>query len=127
MGARTEELVQAGISALQASLLGFTSDYGISALGNDSQANGYQLSHAVNFFTTADATHNTAVFPKNLSYKEGFVFGVNVTGVSLNIYPYSGDNFNSVAANGKFTLPNNGVFLYFKGSNGLRWIGVAWT
>lgn len=118
-------LTQLAFSPIQVKHLGFDTAKNISATGNDSQANGYQLTAEINHIGTVGAATNTVVAPKVSNSAYGFFFVVNLGANILNLYPYVGDEFNEGGANVKIQVSVAGFAVFWKDQDlNTNWIGI---
>lgn len=113
---RVVDLVETGLTPLQAKHLGAQAILGdfnaLTAAGNNSQADAYQIEANYNIFTTVGATTNSAKLPIAESDPHGIYYVLNLGANALNLFPAVGDNFNNLAANTAISIGVNlGVIL----------------
>jgi hypothetical protein len=122
--ARVERLVRDMDTDL-ANRIGYTTETGISATGNDTQGSGFAITANINLFETVGATANTADLPEREACKRGEVHIVNAGANALNVYPASGDSINSQAANAKITVASGATAILWDA--GSKWIGSSFA
>jgi len=105
----------------QASLAGETVADGLSATGDDSQAQGLALTATHNNITTADERNTTVVLPKIVSFKSSYCVIRNTTNEILNVYPFLGESINGLAANAKATVGSGAILVFYKVSK-TKWV-----
>lgn len=104
-----------GFDAIQAAHLGWNAETSIAATGNASQANAYQLTANLNGVTTVTAIANGVKLPKAESAALGIYLIRNQDAAdNLNVYPYSGDRFGTLAIDAPITLTPGTSLLAFK-------------
>jgi hypothetical protein len=106
-------LVRLSFSTIIAKHLGFDVAIGLTATGNTSQANAYQITANYNQFTVVTSTNNSTKLPTAISSANGVILIRNDdTSDNLIVYPAVGDNFNILTSNTAITIfPNEtGVF-----------------
>lgn len=113
---RVLDLMEVGFNSIQSKHLGANPELGdfnnLSATGNNSQANAYQLIANYNIFTTVGATTNSCKLPKAEGDPHGIYYILNLGASSLYLFPAVGDSFNDLAANTAIEIPSNlGVIL----------------
>ena len=103
-----------GFNEAQQRHLGFTAERGITAAGNASQANAYQLTADINGVAVVTPTNNSVKVPKAESHAYGQVFVRNNDAAdSLNVYPYDGDEFGVLGMNIPIALaPGESLLLW---------------
>lgn len=121
---RVQDLVEVGFNPIQAKHLGVISNGAegnfdaLSAAGNNSQANAYQLIANYNRFTTVTAGSADSVkLPLAISDPNGLYIVQNAGAASINLFPATGDNFLGLAANTKMTVPTGCTANIVKQSN----------
>lgn len=109
---RVSDLVAIGFSPIEAKHLGVISNgvegnfNALTATGNNSQANAYQIIANYNVFTTVTSTNNSARLPLALSDSNGFYVVQNADSAdSINLFPNTGDNFLGLSANTRIVIP----------------------
>lgn len=116
-------------SPIQAKHLGFDTENDISASGNNSQANAYELSVNVNMISTCTAGVNDSIkLPLFKDCPAGWIFGTNYSGATVKLFPNTNGQFPATAVDTAINLTNGQSFLFFKdnGSSGLTteyWMG----
>lgn len=124
MGLRTA-LTQLAFSPIQVKHLGFNTEKNISATGNNSQANGYQLTAEINHVGTVGATANTVKAPQASQSAYAFFFIVNLGANTLNVYPYVGDQFDGGGANVPISLGVAKFCIFWRDQDdSTNWIGI---
>jgi len=115
---RVTDLVEVGLSPLQAKHLGaqpINGDFNnLSATGNASQVNAYQIEANYNIFGTVGASTNSAKLPKAESDPHGVYFILNSGANALNLYPAVNNSFNDLAVNTAISIPVNGGVILVK-------------
>jgi hypothetical protein len=101
--------MEVGFTAIQSKHLGAQANLGdynnLTATGNASQANAYQIVANYNIFTTVDTAADSAKMPLVLSDPHGIYYILNLGVKTLNLFPAVGDSINSLAANAAITIP----------------------
>jgi hypothetical protein len=113
---RVTDLVETGLTPLQSKHLGAQPEIGdfntLTAAGNNSQANAYQIIANYNIFTTVGASTNSAKIPKAEGDPHGIYYILNLGANALNLFPFLGDSFNDGAANASISMPvGTGIIL----------------
>lgn len=127
MFCKPEDLIGLGMPGELANKLGISLDLGVTATGNDTAANGYQIKATVTTVTTAGASTNTLRLPSAATWPGAFLFIANAgTGQTLNVYPASGEKIAGGSADAKQTLANNARRLYIKTASN-DWYTTAFT
>lgn len=108
---RLADLVKLSFTPNQAMHLGAISngaegDFdGLSATGNNSQGDAYQIVANYNQFTTVGASTNSAKLPLAEGDPYGCYTIVNLGANPLYLFPASGDSLNNLSANTAYTIP----------------------
>lgn len=113
---RVTDLMEVGFNSLQAKHLGAQAETGnfnnLTATGNNSQVDAYQLIANYNIFTTVGATTNSCKLPEAESDPHGNYYILNLGANSLYLFPAVGDSFNDLSANTAIEIPTGtGVIL----------------
>lgn len=112
-------------SAQQAEFLGDSQDAFITALGNASQANAYQIIASINYITVVTAGNNSLKLPLVSTYKNSYcILRNDDAGDDANVYPNTDDIINTLAANAAITLTHGTAMIFFK-INANRWITLS--
>lgn len=119
---RVESLKELQFSPKQQRALGDDYDLSISATGNDSQANAYQITTSVAYITTCAAgSADSAKLPLAKTWLRGFVFVCNDGAGTLNLFPNTGDSINTGAANAKIQVTSGGRVIMVRVSD-TKWL-----
>jgi hypothetical protein len=90
----------------QARHIGYDVSEGLTAAGSASQADALQLERGINTFSTVTSSNNSAKLPQCALSALGYVRVHNLDAADdLNLYPYSGDSINALAANAGVVIP----------------------
>lgn len=113
---RVFDLMEVGFSPIQSKHVGAQALLGdfnsLTATGNNSQANAYQIEANYNIFTTVGASTNSAKLPKAESDPHGVYHILNLGANPLYLFPFLGDSFNNLSADTAVLLPvGTGVIL----------------
>lgn len=125
---RVQDLVELKFLAIIAKHLGFVTDgaegifSSLTAAGNNSQANAYQIIGNINQFTTVTSTNNSAKLPTALSSANGQIIIRNSDSAdSINLFPATGDSLNNLAVNTPIQISPNSAVICFK-MNDIQWV-----
>lgn len=122
----SSKLVQLGYSPNDAKHLGYTPANSLTATGNNSQANAYQITESVSIFTTTTGTDNSCKLPVVASASNSRFVIKNLGTSELNIYPASGEYIYPLAVNTGFPLGSGfAVELIVINSNSWTILNVA--
>lgn len=97
----------------------------LSATGNNSQTNAYQLVAHVNQFTTATSTNNSVKLPKAESEPYGHYLVSNFGANQIYLFPASGDSINNLATDASILIPINSCASIIKQSDTSWWVLIA--
>lgn len=101
--------MEVGLTPIQSKHLGAQEVLGdfnaLSALGNNSQADAYQIVANYSIFTTVGASTNSAKLPVAESDPYGIYYVLNLGANALNLFPAVGDSFNDLAVNTAISIP----------------------
>jgi hypothetical protein len=104
---RVQDLAAIGFNPAEAKHLGFDAAVSLSATGNNSQANAYELTANWNQFTTVTAAANSVKLPVAVSSAFGQYVVLNDDSAdNINLFPGSGDSFNALSANVSISIPS---------------------
>ncbi len=133
MTARVQDLVELKYLAIDAKHLGFIVNGNegnfdaLTATGNNSQANAYQIIANVNQFTTVTSTNNSCKLPQALGIPNGEYIIRNADSAdNLYLFPFLGDSFNELATNTAITI-FPGVTVSAQKIDATKWIVTSGT
>ena len=120
----TSDLVLIGVDDVSAEFLGHTVGADLTATGNSSQANAYQIETTISGFSVVTALNNSAKLPPARSATQGVYLVKNNDGAdTLNLFPALGDNLNVLAANAAIVISPGASRIFFKVSE-TRWFST---
>lgn len=121
-----ERLIDVGLSWLQALHLGETYATALTATGNASQSNAYQLDSSVSSFSTVTAAANSAKLPSIALSPRSSYWVINKDAAdTLNVFPASGESINDLAADLSVTVAPGESRLFIKFSSS-AWHSVTY-
>ncbi len=133
MTARVQDLVELKYLAIDAKHLGFIVNGNegnfdaLTATGNNSQTDAYQIIANVNQFTTVTSTNNSCKLPQALGIPNGEYIIRNADSTdNLYLFPFLGDSFNELAANTGITI-FPGVTVSAQKIDATKWIVTSGT
>lgn len=120
-----QDISSLGYTPIDAQHLGFDYASGLTATGNNSQANAYQIANNYVQFTTVTGTNNSAKLPAIVSSAYSEYIVRNESDNNLYLFPATGEAFNALAANAAVTLYPNTAVHCVKVSESLWIIGAS--